>query len=187
MSSLHCAMPSLTTESIVGWFPKATSATAAQPSSIRGSSTHAGRMAVCTLPPPDLVRHCGFRRGNQLVADEQAETFNRQLVESAGDNASSARMARLFTMLDDNHPADVCWHLAFMGVDPSAQGQGIGTRLLSAVLTQADRDQVPAYLEASCPENRRLYERHGFQTMRELTVADSPVIYAMWRTPADLR
>jgi GNAT superfamily N-acetyltransferase len=136
----------------------------------------AGAGAALWIPP-----------GNQLVADEQAEAFNRQLVESAGDNASSARMARLFTMLDDNHPADVCWHLAFMGVDPSAQGQGIGTRLLSAVLTQADRDQVPAYLEASCPENRRLYERHGFQTMRELTVADSPVIYAMWRTPADLR
>lgn len=38
-----------------------------------------------------------------------------------------------------------------------------------------------AYLEASCHENRRLYARHGFQTMRELTVANCPVLYAMWR------
>jgi GNAT superfamily N-acetyltransferase len=96
-------------------------------------------------------------------------------------------MAQLFQVLDENHPADCCWYLAFMGVDPSSQGQGIGTRLLAAVLTDADRDQIPAYLEASCPANRRLYERHGFQTVRELTVADSPVVYAMWRAPIALR
>jgi GNAT superfamily N-acetyltransferase len=136
----------------------------------------AGAGAALWVPP-----------GRQLVADEQAEAFGRELVESAGDDAASARMAQLFQMLDDNHPADDCWYLAFMGVDPSARGQGIGTRLLAAVLTQADRDQVPAYLEASCPENRRLYERHGFQTVRELTVADCPAIYAMWRRPTDLR
>jgi GNAT superfamily N-acetyltransferase len=130
----------------------------------------AGAGAALWIPP-----------GKELVTGEQAETFMRDLLASVEDDAASARMALLFQMLDDNHPADACWYLAFMGVDPSAQGQGLGTRLLAAVLTQADRDQVPAYLEASCPENRRLYERHGFQTMRELTVADSPAIYAMWR------
>jgi len=121
--------------------------------------------------------------GEQLVADDEAEAFARDLVESAGDEACSARMEQLLQMLDDHHPADACWYLPFMGVEPSAQGQGIGTRLLAAVLAQADRDQVPAYLEASCPENRRLYERHGFHTVRELTVADSPTLYAMWRPP----
>ena len=32
-------------------------------------------------------------------------------------------------------------------------------------------------------ENQRLYERHGFELVRELTVSDSPAIYAMWRPP----
>jgi GNAT superfamily N-acetyltransferase len=123
--------------------------------------------------------------GTQLIADKEAEAFGRDLMESAGDEAASARMAQLFQLLDDHHPVDACWYLAFMGVDPSAQGQGIGTKLLAAVLFAADRDHAPAYLEASCPENQRLYERHGFQTIRELTVADSPAIYAMWRTPAE--
>jgi GNAT superfamily N-acetyltransferase len=136
----------------------------------------AGAGAALWVPP-----------GKQLVAAEQAETFGRELVESAGDDASSARMAQLSQLVGDNHPVDACWYLAFMGVEPSAQGRGIGTGLLAAVLTQADRDRVPAYLEASCPENRRLYERHGFHTTRELTVADSPAIYAMWRPPTDLR
>jgi GNAT superfamily N-acetyltransferase len=119
----------------------------------------------------------------QLVTDEEGEAFVSDLLESAGDDAASARMAQVFELLDDHHPAEAHWYLAFMGVEPSAQGQGIGSTLLAAVLTSADRDQVPAYLEASCPENRRLYERHGFQTVRELTVADSPAVYPMWRRP----
>ncbi|MEZ0340105.1 GNAT family N-acetyltransferase [Mycobacterium sp. pV006] len=122
-----------------------------------------------------------------LVPAEKAEAFNGELIDSAGDAASSARMAQLFAMLDDNHPADPCWHLLFMGVEPDAQGRGIGGSLLAAVLPQADREEAPAYLEASCPENERLYERHGFETQRELTVADSPVIYAMWRVPSGSR
>jgi GNAT superfamily N-acetyltransferase len=135
----------------------------------------AGAGAALWVPP-----------GKQLVAGDQAEAFDRELLESAGDDAAAARMAQLFQVLDDNHPADAHWYLIFMGVAPSAYGQGIGTRLLAAVLSQADRDRVPAYLEASSPDNRRLYERHGFETMRELTVADSPALYAMWRRPTDL-
>ncbi|MDT5094293.1 MAG: hypothetical protein QOH60_3656 [Mycobacterium sp.] len=132
----------------------------------------AGAGAALWIPPD-----------KQLVTDEEGEAFVSDLLESAGDNAAAARMALLFQLLDDHHPAQAHWYLAFMGVDPSAQSQGIGATLLAAVLNQADRDHVPAYLEASCPENRRLYERHGFETVRELAVADSPAVYAMWRRP----
>jgi len=117
----------------------------------------AGAGAALWVPP-----------GKPLVTDDEAEAFGRDLLESVADDAGSARLAQLLQMLTDNHPADACWYLAFMGVDPSAQGNGLGTRLLAAVLDQADRDQAPAYLEASSPENRRLYERHGFQAVREL-------------------
>lgn len=134
----------------------------------------AGTGAALWIPP-----------GRQLVGDDQAEVFGRALLETAGDDAGAARMARLFELLDENHPVEPCWYLAFMGVEPPAQGRGIGSGLLAEVLGQADRDQMPAYLEAACPENVRLYGRHGFQTIRELTVADSPVLYAMWRRPVD--
>ena len=131
-----------------------------------------GLAAALWLPP-----------GRQLVTAEEAEAFNDALLASAGDDAARARMAQLFQLLDEHHPADACWYLAFMGVEPVAQGRGIGSRLLAAVLAQVDRQNVPAYLEASSPENRRLYERHGFQTVGELTVADSPIIFPMWRPP----
>jgi GNAT superfamily N-acetyltransferase len=125
--------------------------------------------------------------GKNLITDEEAEAFTKQLLDSAGDDDASARMAELFQLLNHHHPADTCWYLAFMGVRPAVQGQGIGGKLLEVVLAEADRGDVPAYLEASCPENRRLYERHGFQTVDELSVADSPTIYAMWRTPTSAR
>jgi GNAT superfamily N-acetyltransferase len=132
----------------------------------------AGAGAAVWVPP-----------GAHLVGEHEAEAFTRDLLESAGDDACSARMAQVFGLLDEHHPSDPHWYLAFMGVDPSAQGRGIGSALLTAVLPLADRDGMPAYLEASCPENRRLYERHGFELMRELAVSDSPAIYAMWRAP----
>ncbi len=132
----------------------------------------AGAGAALWVPP-----------GVPLVGEDEGEAFVRDLLDSAGDDACAARMANMFDLLDEHHPSDPHWYLAFMGVDPSAQGQGIGSALLSAVLARADHDHMPAYLEASCPENQRLYERHCFELVRELTVSDSPAIYAMWRPP----
>lgn len=131
-----------------------------------------GSGAALWLPP-----------GKLLVPDEEAEALANELIDSAGDAAASERMAQLLELLDTNHPTEACWYLPFMGVEPAAQGRGIGSELLTAVLSQADRDGMPAYLEASSPENQRLYERHGFRTVCELAVSGSPTIYPMWRLP----
>ena len=46
-----------------------------------------------------------------------------------------------------------------------------------------DRDGLPAYLESSNPANISLYERHGFEVMGRIRVADSPVMTPMLRRP----
>lgn len=43
-----------------------------------------------------------------------------------------------------------------------------------------------AYLEATSPDNRRLYERHGFEVTGEIVVPDGPTLWAMWRDPQPL-
>jgi hypothetical protein len=53
-----------------------------------------------------------------------------------------------------------------------------------AAPTTTRTEGSPAYLEATSRRNRALYERHGFVTIGELTVADCPPLYAMWRPPA---
>jgi ribosomal protein S18 acetylase RimI-like enzyme len=81
------------------------------------------------------------------------------------------------------HPTGPHWYLPFIGVDPTCQGQGHGSRLLEQGLARCDRDGLPAYLEASSPRNRSLYERHGFDTFAEVQVADSPPMWPMLREP----
>jgi ribosomal protein S18 acetylase RimI-like enzyme len=79
------------------------------------------------------------------------------------------------------HPTDPHWYLPLIGVDPTQQGRGYGSALLKHALTDCDREKLPAYLEATCPSNRRLYERHGFEATGEIQVADSPPMWPMLR------
>lgn len=63
------------------------------------------------------------------------------------------------------------WHVELVGVEPDLQGQGIGSRLMDAVLQQADAAGEPAYLETDTPENVAFYRRRGF----EITGEDQPL------------
>ena len=54
------------------------------------------------------------------------------------------------------------YYLFALGVDPAAQGQGLGGALVRHMLSRADREGVPTYLETQCERNVALYERLGF-------------------------
>jgi hypothetical protein len=52
------------------------------------------------------------------------------------------------------------------------------------MLSRCDEQGLPAYLEASSPRNRALYERHGFEVTEELKLPRSgPPLWLMWREP----
>jgi ribosomal protein S18 acetylase RimI-like enzyme len=95
--------------------------------------------------------------------------------------------ARLDTVLEwgarvgAHHPDGAHWYLVAIGVDPMWQGRGHGSALLRTGLERCDRDNLPAYLEASDPRNAALYTRHGFRVLDEIQVADSPPLWPMWR------
>jgi hypothetical protein len=54
---------------------------------------------------------------------------------------------------------------------------------LSHVLNLCDAQKVSAYLEATSPRNVPLYERHGFEPVGSIQVANSPEIIPMLRKP----
>jgi ribosomal protein S18 acetylase RimI-like enzyme len=97
---------------------------------------------------------------------------------------SLPRVVRAIATLESNHPTERHYYLPFVGVDPDWQGRGIGAALMRPVLDRCDADGMPAYLEASTPRNRALYERHGFDVIEEFELgAGAPPLWRMWRTP----
>jgi len=108
------------------------------------------------------------------------------LVQIIQETVAAARQDAMFSMFEQMgayHPDEPHWHLPLIGVDPAHQGRGIGAALLRHVLDQCDRQQVLAYLEATSPRNVPLYERHGFEGLGSIQVADSPPIVPMLRKP----
>lgn len=81
------------------------------------------------------------------------------------------------------HPAEPHWYLPLMGVDVTKQGRGYGSALLRHALERCDRDRVPAYLEATSPLNKSLYERHGFDELAAIQEGGSPLMWPMLCRP----
>ncbi len=95
------------------------------------------------------------------------------------------RVMRGMAAFESNHPERLHYYLPMIGVDPEWQGRGIGSALMRPVLARCDSERMPAYLEASTPRNRALYERHGFVVTEEFRLGkDSPPVWRMWREPA---
>jgi len=87
----------------------------------------------------------------------------------------SLRWQRVFEHMHDVHPLEPHWYLATLGVDPRAQGTGLGSALLAALLRRADADELPTWLETDRAGNLPFYQRAGFRSVRESHVFGVPI------------
>jgi len=71
-------------------------------------------------------------------------------------------------------PSEPHWHLGPVAVEPSLQGQGIGTAMLKAFCAVVDSTGTHAYLETDRNENVRLYQRFGFRVVESVEVLGVP-------------
>jgi GNAT superfamily N-acetyltransferase len=110
------------------------------------------------------------------------ETFSALIQESASERARPD-MDVVFGQMGDLHPTFAHWYLPLAGVDPPAQGRGLGSTLLRYALETCDRDGLPAYLEATAARNRDLYARHGFEEIGVIQHGGSPPLWRMLRPP----
>lgn len=94
------------------------------------------------------------------------------------------RLLRGIAFVESKHPHEPHYYLAVLGVEPEAQGRGLGGALMRPVLERCDHDGLPAYLEASTPRSRALYLRNGFEVVEEITFpGGGPPSWRMWRPP----
>ena len=114
---------------------------------------------------------------------ERAEfrgAFERALGPTAG-----GRFLLLDDLMSANHPGHAPHaYMPFIGVLPRAQDTGVGTALLRHRTSELQAAGRAAYLEASSPDNLRLYRRLGFEPVGPgVEIPDGPTFFPMWRRP----
>lgn len=66
------------------------------------------------------------------------------------------------------HPDVPLYYLWFIGVEPSQQGHGTGSKLLNEIIQKGLSENRTICLETSTTKNIPWYEKHGFKIYREL-------------------
>lgn len=144
---------------------------------------------------PRMVEHFGGRAFEHGCA-YQAEGFagvamwlppdvhpdGEKLDALFGETLTEVQLALLgpaFEQMEHYHPDEPCWHLAFIGVDPPRQRQGLGSKILEHGLEWCARDGLPAYLEATSLLNKAFYERHGFAAIGIIQSGSAPPLWPM--------
>ena len=100
---------------------------------------------------------------------------------------ASSRLFGAFSSLGELHPEAPHWYLAFIGVEPGAQGRGVGRSLLEPTLARADREGTICYLETPFEQTHPFYRRHGFEITAELhPIPGAPPVWTMTRLPSEV-
>jgi ribosomal protein S18 acetylase RimI-like enzyme len=66
-------------------------------------------------------------------------------------------------------PKEAFLHLWYIGVDPSTQGTGAGSKLLQEIIAAAKSQNKVLQLETSTPRNFPFYQKHGFSELARIT------------------
>ncbi|MCE5289523.1 MAG: GNAT family N-acetyltransferase [Nocardiaceae bacterium] len=136
------------------------------------ASTAAGVVGAMLVLPPDKWRTPFSVEARNLVGFGQA--FGRRLGHAFG----------LLTILEHEHIREPHYYLPFIGVRDGVRGEGVGSAMLKSLVARCDAERASAYLEATSPDNARLYRRHGFVTRKVVRPLGSPPIELMLRRPS---
>jgi GNAT superfamily N-acetyltransferase len=138
--------------------------------------TTAGVVGVAAWELPGKWKLGAWQQLRLLPA--MARVFGRRL----------PRVLRALAALEASHPEEPHYYLPFVGVEPQWQGRGLGAAVMAPILERCDSEDMPAFLEASTPRSRALYERHGFAVTEEFALgAGAPPQWRMWRAPRPAR
>jgi GNAT superfamily N-acetyltransferase len=129
------------------------------------------RGAAVWLPPDEAARFL------------EIESATREALRPLTDDGG-ARYDRFWDWLGGHIPAEDCWFLDIVAVDPRARGHGLGKSLVVHGRQRAHAAGQSAFLETSQAGNVPMYEHLGFHVAAEETAPDGgPTIWFMRSDP----
>jgi GNAT superfamily N-acetyltransferase len=125
--------------------------------------------------------------GAALWTPPGVDAPSEEFVALVDELAGSAHMETLlpdFIEMMQWKPDEPHFYLHMIGAADNARGMGLGTLMLRRVLDVCDRENTPAYLEASTARSAELYARHGFEELAAVHFTDTVALRPMLRLPA---
>lgn len=92
-------------------------------------------------------------------------------------------MGEVLQRMAASSPDAPYWYLAFIGIDPSRQNEGLGSILMRHANAVLDRESALGHLSSTNPRNLPFYQRHGYRVLGTIQVGDCPPISPMLREP----
>jgi len=89
------------------------------------------------------------------------------VVNSIGISRAGKAMSRE-SQIKSRYPKEPFFYLWFIGINKSAQHQGEGSKLLSEVIKEAEKQSLPILLETSTLKNIPWYTRFNFEIYDEI-------------------
>jgi ribosomal protein S18 acetylase RimI-like enzyme len=146
-----------------------------------------GRVLVAVAPQGSIVGVATFvPAGHAIASDEEMVAAGLLEAVAAVPNAA-ARMEPMVGYLEELHASAIEGphaRLEFFGVDPEAQGSGIGGRLIAAGHATIDANGERCYLETFTTKNVAFYEKRGYRVVIEGTVPGTQTpVWGLVREP----
>ncbi len=108
--------------------------------------------------------------GEGIISPARARDGGLDRLPKVIGAAAAERFGSVVSTLDPFHEGDVPrdhWYVSVLGVDPAAQGRGVGRALLEPVMDDARFSGLPCYLETANPSNVAFYQRSGFRVLHD--------------------
>ena len=127
-----------------------------------------GRVLVAVAADSGIVGVATFLPSGHATATDEEMVAAGLLDAVAAVPDAAARMAPMVGYLEEMHARAIDGphaRLEFYGVDPAAQGSGIGSRLMATGHATIDANGERCYLETFTTKNVAFYEKRGYRVV----------------------
>jgi ribosomal protein S18 acetylase RimI-like enzyme len=139
-----------------------------------------GRVLVAATDDGRILGVATFLPAGHATASDEEMVAAGLMEAVAAVPEAAARMGPMVDYLEELHARAIDGphaRLEFYGVDPAAQGSGVGSRLMAAGHATIDATGERCYLETFTTKNVAFYEKRGYRVVIEGTVpgTETPV------------